>query len=135
MEHVMLPVPVEHLAEFKNELMRIVILAGITAWTAETIDTFLDQRSDTESQVLVEVAKGADRSGVLSDAELATRMGIERPHAFGIVRDLNDAALEGRFQPLTRTEADPGSSGDGQLLIMNADVQGFVLSWAAKHQR
>lgn len=130
MEHVMVPVPEEHVPEFRQAMLRLTL--GQLGWDAEQVGRVVPMLDDRSLAVLVQVARSSLENVALPYRHIAVEVGIDVGEVLDIVTEVNDVFRRASLPlPLitdtrSQQEAD-GSVSTTPTLAMVAAAAAMVL--------
>lgn len=131
MPYVMVPVPEEHVQDVMQFVLREVAKASLEPWNEESVSRLFHE-VDEEGRSLLAYAARATISGKdLSEADAADLLQLRQREIAGIVRDLNDRAINANRPNLVSTrvvtETLPnGRTVDKRVLWMSEEVAPLV---------
>lgn len=133
MPHVMVPVPVEHLPEFTQTLLRISL--GMAGWEAGSVTEFIASLEPRARTLVDEVAAVSADHGRLSFRQAAHALGTDVAEVLDLVTDLNERCRRASLPYLliTESQVDPGdeTSKATPVLVIVQPVALLVLEAAA----
>jgi hypothetical protein len=113
-QHVMVPVPEEHLAEFQGDLMRLAL--GMSGWDDAAVRTLLDSLADHGDQTLfllrIVAEAGADHRRV-TYASAATAIEVTVGDVLQLVIEINDHCEREGLPHLVITTSAATAGADG----------------------
>jgi hypothetical protein len=136
MEHVMVPVPEEHLAEVKQYLQWNTASVPMGSWDTDAAAHFVTSLDELAARVLMHAAAAADEVVVLTIPDAAAAAGCTEREILGLVVELNAAARAASGPPFIlatalvhgTTETGP----QGWTLNMPGDVARLFRADAAR---
>jgi predicted ATP-dependent protease len=131
MPYVMVPVPEEHVQDVMQFVLREVAKASLEPWDEGSVSKLFHEVDEEGRSLLAYAARATISGKELSEADAADRLQLRQREIAGIVRDLNDRAVNANRPNVvgTRvvTETLPnGRTVDKRVLWMSEEVAPLV---------
>lgn len=134
MSWVMVPVPVELVADVNMHVLRLQFSSDLAEWDADAVAAYVATIDEQSVQLLAMVARGVVSGADVEVGTVADRLGISRRELYGLVHEVNDVRGTGDDTPRSgfvlfrsgvATDAS-GASSPTELLFMANDVAAIV---------
>jgi predicted ATP-dependent protease len=133
MPYVMVPVPEEHVQDVMQFVLREMAKASLVPWDDESILEVFHEVDEASRSLLAYAARATLSGTDLSEVEAANRMQLRPREVAGLIRELNDRAVEANHPSLlgarTVTETLPnGRTTEKRVLWIAEELAPLVRS-------
>lgn len=127
MEYVMVPVPEQYVADVMQHVARLVAQASVIPWDNESAAQLFDEVDEVSRSVISLTARSTTAGKGLSDEDAAQALELNVREIRGIVRDLHEAAVRNKREPIlslreTSVVLRNGRTVQKRMFAMNDEV-------------